>query len=54
MTSPESAPSPEIEVFREALLEWADGNLRDLPWRNTASPYEVLIAEILLQRTLAV
>lgn len=42
----------EVESFQESLLDWANnGNLRDFPWRNTDSPYEVLIAEILLGAT---
>lgn len=39
----------------ETLLEWHDKNGRhDLPWRQAArSPFQVLIAEILLQKTTA-
>jgi A/G-specific adenine glycosylase len=42
-----------IENFRSALLSWAFDNLRRFPWRETTDPYEVLIAEILLQKTAA-
>lgn len=42
-----------IEDFRSALLGWAEENLRAFPWRETSDPYEVLIAEILLQKTSA-
>jgi len=33
------------------LLEWATDNLRSFPWRDSPSPYEVLVAEILLTQT---
>lgn len=47
-------PSPEeISIFQHQLLEWAECNLRSFPWRQTTSPYNVLIAEVLLQRTRA-
>lgn len=39
------------EHFQHALLEWSQGRLREFPWRETKDPYNVLIAEILLQRT---
>lgn len=41
------------EKFRDLLLDWWESNRRDFPWRNTSSPYEILVAEILLQRTRA-
>jgi A/G-specific adenine glycosylase len=34
-----------------SLLSWFKKNGRVLPWRNTNSEYEILIAEILLQKT---
>jgi A/G-specific adenine glycosylase len=42
-----------IEDFRSDLLSWASDNLRTFPWRETSDPYEILIAEILLQKTAA-
>lgn len=42
-----------IECFRSTLLNWGSDNLRSFPWRKTTDPYEVLIAEILLQKTAA-
>ena len=33
------------------LLEWFAREGRDLPWRHTYRPYEVLLSEILLQQT---
>lgn len=47
------AQQQEIEDFRSELLIWASDNLRSFPWRETSDPYEILIAEILLQKTAA-
>ena len=35
------------------MLKWADKNFSDFPWRRCRSPYEVLVAEVLLKRTTA-
>lgn len=43
----------KIQQFREDLLTWGNENFRDFAWRETRDPYEVMIAEILLQRTRA-
>lgn len=40
-----------IEWLQEQLLSWSKDNLRDYPWRRTSDPYEILVAEFLLQRT---
>ena len=45
--------SQTVEHFRADLLDWAEDNLRSFPWRGTTDPYEVLVAEILLQKTAA-
>jgi A/G-specific adenine glycosylase len=42
-----------VEHFRTDLLNWAEDNLQSFPWRDTTDPYEVLVAEILLQKTAA-
>lgn len=43
-----------IRTFRRWLLGWVADNLRDFPWRRPgATPYEVLVAELLLKRTTA-
>lgn len=42
-----------VSTLREGIMEWSADNLRDFSWRQTCEPYEVLIAEILLQRTAA-
>jgi len=33
------------------LLKWHRDNARTFPWRKTSEPYEILVAEIMLQRT---
>lgn len=35
----------------DALLQWFTSNGRDYPWRHTTNPYEILVAEKLLQQT---
>lgn len=37
--------------LRNILCQYYAENGRDLPWRRTRDPYEVLVAEILLQKT---
>ena len=39
------------EELREGLLAWFDRCRRDLPWRRSADPYELLVAEVMLQQT---
>lgn len=41
----------EPEELRGALLAWFDRCQRDLPWRRAEDPYEILVAEIMLQQT---
>lgn len=44
----------QIPWFREALLAWFHSQGRSFPWREPGrTAYEILIAEILLQRTTA-
>ena len=41
-------------TFQDAILRWADSNTRHYAWRDKRrSPYEILIAELLLKRTTA-
>lgn len=37
--------------FGRILIEWYQGNRRDLPWRRTKNPYLIWISEIILQQT---
>ena len=44
----------ETKLFQEKLLDWFEKNGREFPWRRgSTSNYEVIIAELLLQRTRA-
>jgi A/G-specific adenine glycosylase len=37
--------------FSKALTQWYLQNKRDLPWRNSTSPYIIWLSEIMLQQT---
>jgi len=39
------------EERNEALLGWYEIRSRDLPWRSTTDPYQVLVSEFMLQQT---
>jgi A/G-specific adenine glycosylase len=39
--------------FANFILTWYAKNHRNFPWRNKTDPYQILIAEIMLQRTKA-
>lgn len=43
----------KVYFFRDSLMEWARGNLRGFPWRETTDPYKVCVAEIMLHQTFA-
>ncbi len=38
-------------TFQRRLLAWYRAHGRDLPWRNTSDPYEILVSEVMLQQT---
>jgi A/G-specific adenine glycosylase len=44
-------PSVSRQAFRRSLLGWYDRHGRDLPWRRTRDPYQVLVSEVMLQQT---
>ncbi len=37
--------------FTERLLDWFEGNMRALPWKETKNPYFIWLSEIILQQT---
>ncbi|CAN5899758.1 A/G-specific adenine glycosylase [soil metagenome] len=41
----------QLAVVREGILLWFDRNIRDLPWRRSRDPYQVLVSEVMLQQT---
>lgn len=48
-----SIPRPPLRgpEFRRRLLRWFRRHGRDLPWRRTRDPYQVLVSEVMLQQT---
>lgn len=44
-------PSHDIPGFRRRILHWFRRSGRDLPWRRTRDPYQVLVSEFMLQQT---
>lgn len=41
----------KIRAFQMRLLRWFRRYGRDLPWRRTRDPYEILVSEVMLQQT---
>jgi A/G-specific adenine glycosylase len=41
----------QIAAFRTAVLDHYRQHRRDLPWRRTHDPYEILVSEMMLQQT---
>ena len=41
----------EIKKFQRIVYDYYQNFGRDLPWRSTDNPYEVLVSEIMLQQT---
>jgi len=37
--------------FRRRLIRWFRRHGRELPWRRTRDPYQVLVSEFMLQQT---
>ena len=47
-------PATVVEIdssFVSTLLEWADPQQRDLPWRQTRDPWAILVSEVMSQQT---
>jgi A/G-specific adenine glycosylase len=42
-----------VHAIRRRVLSWYAGDHRDLPWRRTRDPYDVLVSEVMLQQTQA-
>jgi A/G-specific adenine glycosylase len=40
-----------LGAVQELLVAWFRDNGRDLPWRHTSDPYEILVSEVMLQQT---
>ena len=52
MELPERLAQNKSEL-QKSLIDWYAANQRNFPWRNTDNPFEVLLAEKLLQQTKA-
>jgi adenine-specific DNA glycosylase len=44
-------PQRPIKPLARALIRWFGAKARPLPWRRTADPYAIWVAEIMLQQT---
>jgi A/G-specific adenine glycosylase len=44
-------PGERLTAEQAAVLGWAPGAHRDLPWRRTRDPWAVLVSEAMLQQT---
>ncbi|HVZ58601.1 MAG TPA: Fe-S cluster assembly protein HesB [Patescibacteria group bacterium] len=40
-----------VKAFQKKILQWYEINQRDLPWRQTRDPYNILISEVMSQQT---
>ncbi|MDP3901346.1 MAG: A/G-specific adenine glycosylase [bacterium] len=40
-----------VQKLQKTVLGWYKNNKRDLPWRKTKDPYEILVSEVMLQQT---
>ena len=54
--TPDSSPvidrsGPGLEGLHEAVFAWITPRLRQLPWRDTRDPWQVLVSEVMLQQT---
>ncbi|HZH40610.1 MAG TPA: A/G-specific adenine glycosylase [Gemmatimonadales bacterium] len=50
-STPRKRKLPSAQRFTRALLAWYRKAARDLPWRRTRDPYEVIVSEFMLQQT---
>ena len=41
----------DIPQFQRLILDWGRHHRRDMPWRDTCDPYEILVSEVMLQQT---
>jgi len=41
----------DIKIFQQKILQFYQQNKRDLPWRKTTDPYQILVSEFMLQQT---
>lgn len=54
MSTPNNYPidQTKLSIFQTQILNfWTDNGRKDLPWRKTKDPWQILIAEVLLRKT---
>jgi A/G-specific adenine glycosylase len=49
--SGEGCSSPGIPEFQQMVLSYYEQHGRDMAWRHTSDPYQILVSEIMLQQT---
>ncbi|MDP9364784.1 MAG: A/G-specific adenine glycosylase [Chloroflexota bacterium] len=47
----ENVDVTKIAAVQRGILGWFADNRRDLPWRRSRDPYEILVSEVMLQQT---
>src|SRR5438128_5538761 len=50
-STPRARKPAHAQAFTRKLLAWYARAARDLPWRRTRDPYQVLVSEFMLQQT---
>lgn len=50
-TTSRNITAEKIKRFQKKVFSFYEKNRRDLPWRNTADPYKILLSELMLQQT---
>lgn len=48
---PPTLPPARVRAFGRRLRAWYRRSARDLPWRHSRNPYEILVSEAMLQQT---
>lgn len=51
LTRPDQLNTDRAASIQQALLTWFAVQARDLPWRRTRDPYQILVSEVMLQQT---
>jgi A/G-specific adenine glycosylase len=49
--SGDGVPSPGISEFQQMVMSYYGQHGRDMAWRHTSDPYQILVSEIMLQQT---
>lgn len=49
--APPALDPARLQRIQQSLIAWFETHGRDLPWRRTRDPYQILVSEIMLQQT---